>query len=168
MTLDSIIGDILIREGDYVDHPADKGGPTRWGVTLDTLSEWRGKPVDHEDVRMLSQEEAKSIYRDRYIVKPGFAELPDPLRGLVVDCAVNHGVTRAAQWLQKAAGIAADGIIGPASQSALAVCDTNILYRKVLATRIRFFGRIVTDNPKQAVFAAGWNARAASFVESCP
>ncbi len=30
MTADQIIEGILGKEGGYVDHPSDKGGPTRW------------------------------------------------------------------------------------------------------------------------------------------
>lgn len=33
MTADQIIEGILGKEGGYVDHPSDKGGPTRWGIT---------------------------------------------------------------------------------------------------------------------------------------
>ena len=34
MTVDQMIDDILRREGGYVNHPADKGGPTKYGITL--------------------------------------------------------------------------------------------------------------------------------------
>ena len=33
MQIDSLIDEVIDREGGYVNHPADKGGPTRWGVT---------------------------------------------------------------------------------------------------------------------------------------
>ncbi|HBU3826193.1 TPA: hypothetical protein MCX03_004221, partial [Klebsiella pneumoniae] len=36
MTADQIIEGILGKEGGYVDHPSDKGGPTRWGITQTT------------------------------------------------------------------------------------------------------------------------------------
>ena len=38
MTADQIIEGILGKEGGYVDHPSDKGGPTRWGITQTTAS----------------------------------------------------------------------------------------------------------------------------------
>ena len=31
--IDDLIDDLIAREGGFVDHPADKGGPTRWGIT---------------------------------------------------------------------------------------------------------------------------------------
>lgn len=36
MTKDEIFAAILSREGGYVDHPDDRGGPTHWGITLTT------------------------------------------------------------------------------------------------------------------------------------
>lgn len=36
MTADQIIEGILGKEDGYVDHPSDKGGPTRWGITQTT------------------------------------------------------------------------------------------------------------------------------------
>ena len=33
MTIDTLIDGVIGREGGYSNHPADRGGPTRWGVT---------------------------------------------------------------------------------------------------------------------------------------
>lgn len=166
--LEAIITEILEREGGYVNHPDDKGGPTNFGITMSTLQEWRHKPVTANDVKALSEDEARAIYRDRYIVGPGFAGLPEPLRGLVVDSGVNCGVARVTGWIQREVGVTADGKMGPNTQAAVHRADPKRLYRQVLATRIRHYGRIVTDNPKQAAFAAGWANRAAAFVEMAP
>lgn len=168
MNVEAILKDILLKEGGFVDHPEDHGGPTARGITMDTLSDWRGKPVTAEDMKLLAEDEALAIYRDRYVVQPGFAELPDPLRGLVVDSAVNHGVSRVTHWIQRALGVPEDGIMGGETRDAIVSADPKELYRKVLASRVRSYGRLVTDNPRQAVFAAGWLSRAASFIETCP
>lgn len=32
-TIDQMIDALIDREGDYVNHPADRGGPTRFGIT---------------------------------------------------------------------------------------------------------------------------------------
>jgi lysozyme family protein len=167
-SIEAIISDLLVKEGGFVQLKEDKGGATNRGITQATLAEWRGKDVTVEDVKLMREDEARAIYHDRYILKPGFATLPDPLRALVVDSAVNHGVDRATRWLQRAVKVAEDGILGGASHAAIASCDVGVVYRRVLADRIRFYGRIVTDNPKQALFAAGWANRAASFVEGTP
>ena len=43
--VDDLISDIIRREGGYVNHPDDRGGPTNYGITQATLSEWRRQPV---------------------------------------------------------------------------------------------------------------------------
>jgi lysozyme family protein len=67
-------------------------------------------------------------------------------------------VTRSA-WLK------VDGVIGPKTRAALAATDQNKLYSKVLAARLRHLGRLITHDPQQSVFAAGWMNRIAEFVE---
>jgi len=169
MTTDDIINDIIRREGGFVDHPADRGGPTKYGITQSTLAEWRGRPVTKKDVEALTVDEARRIYRSNYIDKPGFAALPEPLRGLVVDTAVHSGVKTAVRLLQKAlGGPAMDGILGPVTMAAVRGANYSWLYRKVLAERIRYLGEVITVRPANAVFAKGWMARMAEFVESAP
>lgn len=104
MNTQSLLDDILRREGGFVDHPSDRGGPTKYGITQAALSDYRGRPVSVDDVRTLSEHEARAIYVERYVSRPGFDRLEHTaLMALLVDCAVNHGVTRAAKWLQQAA-----------------------------------------------------------------
>lgn len=161
---------ILEREGGYVDHPADKGGPTKFGVTLTTLAEWRKgwqKAISAEDVKALTIQEAKDIYRKAYIERPGFRSISDPrLFALIVDSAVNHGPDRATKFLQSALGVKPDGVFGPKTSEALLNSNGWLAYKKAVAARARFYGRIISDNPSQAVFAAGWMNRLADFIEA--
>ena len=57
MTAEKIIEGILGKEGGYVDHPSDKGGPTRWGITQ-TTARAHGYTGD---MRNLPRETAKQI-----------------------------------------------------------------------------------------------------------
>jgi lysozyme family protein len=34
MNITDLIDRLIAREGGYVDHPADRGGATRWGITV--------------------------------------------------------------------------------------------------------------------------------------
>ncbi|RMG56321.1 MAG: hypothetical protein D6717_06800 [Gammaproteobacteria bacterium] len=169
MDASKILNDIIRREGGFVFHPADRGGATNYGITQQTLAEFRGHPVTVNDVRALSEDEARSIYLQRYIQEPGFDQIADaPLLGLVVDCAVNHGPDRAARWLQEAAGVAVDGVVGPVTLAAVNGGDGKALYRKVLARRCRFYGALIARDPRQAAFAAGWAVRLSEFIEETP
>ena len=160
-----IIDELIRREGGYVNHPADRGGPTSFGITQRTLSDWRGRPVSAADVQALTQDEARQIYQVLYVDRPQLDRVQDvALRELLIDCAVNHGPARAVKWLQTALGVTPDGVIGPRTLAALAEQRAAELYKRVLAARIVFYGRLVTDDRSQAAFAAGWAARAAEFV----
>ena len=162
-----IIDGIIRREGGFVDHPADRGGPTKYGVTRQTLQRWRGGPVTIGDVRGLEESEARRIYERLYLAAPGFdrAVGERKLLSLLVDCAVQHGPRRAARWLQAAAGAAVDGVIGPRTIEAVKAAGEKVLYKRVLAARCRFYGNIVARDPSQAAFAAGWAERLAEFIE---
>ena len=166
-----IVEEILRREGSaYTNHPADKGGPTKWGVTQDTLSKYRGHAVSETDVSTLSRDEAVEIYLAAY-VRP-FALFPDMqprLLGLLADAAVNHGPSRAIRWLQEAIGAGADGVIGKQTLEkwipyAKHLTSHDDVYKMVLARRIVFYGEIVSGNPSQSVFIKGWLKRAVEFL----
>ena len=64
-TIEQILDDILRREGGYVNHPADRGGPTNFGITAQTLGSWRklGRPATAAEVQALTEPEARAIYR---------------------------------------------------------------------------------------------------------
>lgn len=166
--IDTILDDILRREGGYVNHPADRGGPTNFGITAQTLGSWRklGRPATATEVQALTEMEARAIYRQQYITAPGFETITNPaLLHLLVDAAVHSGPKRAVQWLQSALGVTADGVIGPKTRAALAQADKGVLCGKVLGQRLRHLGRLITNDPKQSAFAAGWMNRMAEFVE---
>lgn len=169
MNTNDIIDGILLREGGFVDHEADRGGPTKYGITQATLTDWRGRKVSVDDVRSLTEREARDMYRETYIVRPGFLSIQsEAVRVLVVDCAVNHGVLRAVKMLQHAAHVFTDGILGPNTIAAVNRMTPTALYRRLCAARVRLYGEIITKNPSQAVFAAGWANRAAEFIEGAP
>ncbi len=167
MTNDDIITAVLQREGgSYTDRPADHGGPTKWGITQASLASYRGAAVTPAEVEGLSADDARALYAELYLHRPGFAGIADArLRGLVVDCGVLHGTGEAAKWLQAAAKVKGDGVLGAVSLAAINAADPARLYGATLAARLVFLGRLITRDPSQAPFAAGWLARAAAFAD---
>jgi lysozyme family protein len=86
-------------EGGYVDHPADPGGATNWGITIGTLRAWRqksygGGTVTKADVRALTKEEAARIYRANYWNAVGGDGLPYGVDLCAFDEGVNSGPAR--------------------------------------------------------------------------
>lgn len=161
------IAAILAREGGYVDHPADRGGPTKYGITMRTLAAWRGHPVTKEDIRNLTEDEAARIYEQRYLKAGRLDRIADSqLQELVLDCAVHHGMTRAIRLLQQALGVADDGIFGPQTERALAQAEKGSLVARLVRRRCLFMAEIVRRDPTQAAFIVGWINRATSFLET--
>ena len=169
MDTSAIIDAILSREGGYEDDPADRGGPTKFGITQATLAAWRGAPVTAEDVKNLSRAEARQIYSTMYVQRTGFASIHYvPLQALIVDAGVQHGPEDATRWLQEAAGVTADGVLGPVTLAAVNAAEGKALYRRVLAARCRYYGELIAHDPAEAKFAGGWAARVATFIEATP
>ncbi len=103
-TLEAYIPQLLKHEGGYVDHPKDPGGATNLGITIKTLSNWRGHPVTKADVRALTRAEAVSIYRANYWNKIRGDELLAGPDAALFDIAVNSGPGRAVQWMHLTVG----------------------------------------------------------------
>lgn len=149
---------VLRQEGGYVDHPADPGGATNLGITQGTLAAWRGRAVNKDEVRALGREEAGAIYRARYWDAVRADTLPAGVDLSVFDCAVNSGPSRATRLLQRALGVAEDGLIGPATQAALDRADPAALIGAFTAARLAFLEQLSTF----PVFGRGWRRRLAA------
>ena len=166
LTDTQIIDEIISREGGYVDHPADRGGPTNFGITLAKLREWRGvQNLTANDVRMMRREEAALIYTHDYIQRPGFYLIPDDhLRHHVIDFGVNSGPGTAARKLQQVVGADQDGMIGPQTLNAIRRMGAAKVSNLLMAERIKLLGRIVSGDHSQAAFISGWLNRALEFM----
>lgn len=129
MNIDKTIDAIIEREGGYVWHEHDRGGATCWGITesVARASGYNG------DMAALPKELAHAIYRQKYVVDPGFdlvAELSEAIADELADTGVNMGVVRSGQFLQRAlnalnrkgldyADLKVDGVVGPGTRKAL-------------------------------------------------
>lgn len=95
------IDDLIKIEGDYVDHPSDRGGPTRWGIT-----EFVARAAGYTgDMRELPRELAADIYLAQYWLDPGFDQIEeiDPIVAVeLFDTGVNMGPSVASTFLQEA------------------------------------------------------------------
>ncbi len=161
-----VITDILKREGGYVDKSADRGGPTKYGITIRTLSAWMGKPATKSDVQALDEFTAREIYTKAYIHTPGFDKIGnDRLRALMIDSGVQHGPGTATKWLQTALGAKPDGQLGPKTMAALGVANEETVYLAVLALRAEYYGRILVNDASQHIFALGWLRRLGEFIK---
>jgi lysozyme family protein len=178
-----IIDEIIRREGSaYTDHAADRGGPTKYGITLATLRafhkkrQWKGIPTV-ADLQRLTETRARAIYLEEYVDGPGYDQIvSDELRALVVDCAVQHGQDNATVFVQKSIpGLVIDGKWGPKTAMAVDAEPVRRLFASILALRCVFYGQLITRDPVrieaqeagyrlQAENAHGWANRLAEFI----
>lgn len=174
--IEKMIKNIIAREGGYVDHPSDRGGATKYGITSKALINYLGRSVDKEDIKNVSKNDAYEIYYLQYFKTPKIDEIPVSLQEKILDMSVNHGPTRAIKILQRVIvkqgmSIAVDGIIGTKTLGALDNVtlekgDTTIL-NSLVDERVWFYERIVKHDETQRVFLAGWVSRAESFRHRC-
>ena len=155
---------ILQWEGGYANHPHDKGGETAKGITQATYNDYnvdKGRTL--ESVRDITEAEVKEIYLSRYWNACRCEDLHPPLDFIVFDSAIQHGVSRAARWLQKLGGVMADGKIGNETLFAVnqAILDHRLdaLIDDYLAMRDAYYAQIIAGNPTQKVFEKGWKSR---------
>jgi len=107
MTFEEALPIILRFEGGslIIEDPRDPGGLTKFGISQ--------KAFPDLNIRDLEEKDAAEIYRREYWDRAKVELLPPVLRLVVFDMAVNMGVGKAILVLQKAVGVAQDGILGP-------------------------------------------------------
>lgn len=152
---DQAITHILANEGGYVNDPDDPGGETNYGISK------RSYPA--MDIRNMTEQGARDIYRRDYWDRCRCDELQDGVALLVFDAAVNHGPGKAIKLLQKSAGVAADGIIGRRTITVANQADVYRLMAEYTARRTSYYSRIIAQRPKSAKYSLGWMRRAASI-----
>lgn len=158
MSFDSALAFVLGFEGGYSNDPRDRGGATNLGITQRTLDQAR---QDHPgwllpaDVRSLTRANAARIYRADYWDAVRGDDLPPGIALLAFDCAVNQGPGRARKWLQEAADVAADGVMGPKTMEAIAEASVCTLIREFAL--IRAMGYITTG--QIVIYGKGWFRR---------
>lgn len=154
MSFDKFVERILDNEGGYVYNISDPGGETKWGICK--------RSYPHLDIKDLTKEDAKAIYKRDFWDRIDADELPDDVAFQVFDAAVNHGIGNSIRMLQRAIGAVDDGHFGPLSRAAMhrfAAVDVVLLFN---AERLDFYTKLSTWNS----FGRGWVKRVADNLRS--
>jgi lysozyme family protein len=178
-----IAGDIVAREGGFVDDPDDPGGATKHGVTIHTMRRLGldldgDGDVDAHDVRAVTVERATDIFIEHYYRSPRIGALPEVLQPGVFDMYVNAGsnAVRILQRLLRRMGhdLVVDGIIGPlttrAAHAAAARAPAHLADAYGIARR-NYYYRLADRRPASRKYArrrdggkGGWIKRAEDFI----
>lgn len=183
-SFDKAIGTILKHEGGYVNHPADPGGATSFGISLRFLADYPDigdfdgdGDVDVDDIRIMTKEDASKIYKQAWWDKYKYGLINDQtIATKIFDFSVNMGASRAHILLQQALNQAfglqlkQDGIIGPNTRNVInSVVDGSGEQQLIDAYSLvawQFYQRLVNNNPKLGVFLKGWKNRAYSISKA--
>lgn len=181
----AIAKEIVAREGGYVNDPDDRGGATKYGVTIHTMRrlglDLNGDGrVTSADVKQLTRAQAEAIFLEHYFTKPRIDELPEPLQATVFDMYVNAG-GHAVKILQRLLGkmgfpVTVDGAIGAktiaATARAFAAAQDFMVDAYGIERRNYYFALADRrrNNRKYARSRAGgkggWIKRAEAFLDS--
>lgn len=162
---DAAVARVLEHEGGLSDHPSDRGGLTKYGITLGLFRRVRPNGTE-ADLRTLTIDEARAIYRTAFWDPGHFDRLGAPLVAAhAFDFAVNAGGSTAIKALQAAlrllgAAVDADGVLGPATAAAVNGADAAAVLAAFRVERIRHYAALVGRDRSQAVFLLGWIRRA--------
>lgn len=146
-TFDDLIGRVLSNEGGYVFNVQDPGGETKFGISK--------RSYPNVDIKNLTRDAAIAIYRTDFWDRVSGDQLPRSFVFQALDAAVNHGIENAVRWMQRAAGVADDGHIGPATLAAIGRADSRDLVLLFNAERLEFYASL----QKFDVFGRGWIRR---------
>ena len=160
---------VLSNEGtEYVNNPNDQ--PTKFGITLDTLSQWdkqQGSQVTTTaaDVESLSEQEAAQIYQAVFWNRLNLALLNAQAPATAIfDMAVNMGTHQAVLLAQRACGSPGDGIFGPNTAASIATMSPQSFLLKFSQQVAIFYIGIVMSNPSKLPFLLGWYQRSQKML----
>lgn len=120
MDFDKAFELLIGHEGGFQCSPKDRGNYTPDGRLVGTKYGISARSYPNENIAGMTLERAKAIYLADFWRVAGCEAVPDVLRFPLFDFAVNSGPRTAAKALQRSAGAAADGAIGPKTQAAIA------------------------------------------------
>lgn len=155
----------LKHEGGFVNHPKDPGGMTNLGVTKRVWDDYTGRRATEAEMRALTPEKVKPLYKTNYWDRVAGDELPSGIDFAVYDFAVNSGPSRAIRIAQKITGTKQDGVMGPATLARIrAYCDTYDAETFVITyqhERLAFLQSLSTFQ----TFGKGWSRRVAEVED---
>lgn len=152
---ETCLDNVLKHEGGFVNHPSDPGGMTNLGVTKKVYEKWVDREVSEEEMKGLTRDDVKDIYKKNYWDRCQCDELPIGVDYVVFDMSVNHGVGRASRFLQKIVGATVDGAIGNETLGKVKVMARSEIIENLCSTRETFYRKLKTFD----VFGKGWLRR---------
>lgn len=154
MDFDACFAALIGHEGGHVNDPKDRGGETKYGISK--------RSYPHLDIASLTLDDARKLYRRDYWGPAGCDSVPDSIRFDLFDMAVNSGVKKAVETLQKAVGETADGVLGPRTLLAIQSMPALRLVMRFNGHRLDYMTSAVT----WPAHGKGWVRRVAANLKA--
>lgn len=133
---------VVGHEGGFTANPKDRGNWTSGKIGVGELKGTKygisAMAYPHLDIRNLTLDQARAIYKRDYWDRVKGDQLTFPVAFNVFDGAVNSGVLRSILWLQEAVGVTADGILGPKTLAAVKARTDAELIARYCSRRLLF------------------------------
>lgn len=107
-TFNTILPFLFADEGGYCNDKNDPGGPTKYGITIHDVRKYINPNATASNVKALTKDDAKLIFRERYWNALNCDKLPAGLDYTVFDYGVHSGVPRAGRVLRRLCGMSTD------------------------------------------------------------
>lgn len=150
MNFDTAIERVFGNEGGHSNDPNDPGGESRFGISK--------REYPDIDIRALTRDQAKAIYKRDFYDKIHADELYDGVAYQALDFAVNSGIGTAIRKLQLALNVADDGHWGPITRAAAKTMPESDQIMRLIAYRQKFQTKLSAWDH----FGRGWAERNAN------
>ncbi len=140
----------------FTNDTLDRGGATKYGISQ--------KAYPDLDIRNLSEDQAKAIYRQDYWDKVRGDDIQSQIMAeTIFDVSVNMGIAGGSKLAQKTLEIEpADGIIGPQSLAVINATDENLFIARFALAKIQRYTEICRADSSQKKYLLGWLNRTLS------
>ena len=156
---------VLAHEGGFTNDQRDSGnhlpdgrqGSTMLGCTQANWEAYVGHQVTQDEMRKLTKEDVKPLYKKNYWDAVSGDLLPSGLDYAAFDFAINAGPGASRKMIQRALGVTADGVFGPKTLAAIKSADAKELMQKFSDAKTTFYKGLSNFN----VYGKGWLQRVA-------
>jgi lysozyme family protein len=140
----------------FTNDSSDHGGATKYGISK--------KAYPELDIRNLTEDQAKEIYRRDYWGRIHGDDIQSQIVAeTIFDACVNMGVSGASKLAQKTLAIEpTDGIIGRQSLAAINAADEDLFIAKFALAKIQRYAEICQADSSQKKYLLGWLNRTLS------
>ena len=128
------INRVLSHEGGYINDKNDPGGETQWGISK--------RSYPSVSIKELTRNQAIAIYYRDFWLKAHCEELSDGAGYQLMDSAVNSGISQSIRFMQRAIGVADDGVYGPVTLAAIRKVTETDFIMLFIAERLEFMTKL--------------------------